>query len=55
MTGVAGAYFKVMAYSMIIALAASFLVSWIIVPILAVVFSRGKEIRRKRTQNPLDP
>lgn len=48
MTGVAGAYFKVMAYSMIIALAASFLVSWIIVPILAVVFSRGKEIRRKK-------
>lgn len=47
MTGVAGAYFQVMAYSMIIALASSFFVTWILVPVLAVLFSRGKSIERK--------
>ena len=47
MTGVAGAYFQVMAYSMIIALAASFFVTWIIVPVLAVLFSRGKSLKPK--------
>lgn len=50
MTGVAGAYFKVMAFSMIIALAASFFVTWIIVPVLAVLFSRGKKPSTKHTQ-----
>ena len=39
MTGVAGAYFKVMAFSMIIALAASFLVTWLLVPVLSIVFA----------------
>lgn len=48
MTGVAGAYFQVMAYSMIIALASSFLVTWILVPVLAVLFSRGKSLKPKR-------
>ncbi len=47
MTGVAGAYFQVMAYSMIIALAASFFVTWLLVPVLAVVFSRGKPPKHK--------
>lgn len=48
MTGVAGAYFKVMAYSMIIALTASFLVTWLVVPVLAVIFSRGKSVKQKK-------
>lgn len=48
MTGVAGAYFKVMAYSMIIALTASFLVTWLVVPVLAVLFSRGKSVKQKK-------
>ncbi len=47
MTGVAGAYFQVMAYSMIIALASSFFVTWILVPVLAVLFSRGKKLKQK--------
>jgi CzcA family heavy metal efflux pump len=47
MTGVAGAYFKVMAFSMIIALAASFLVTWLLVPVLSIVFTKNKEIKHK--------
>ena len=47
MTGVAGAYFKVMAFSMIIALAASFLVTWLLVPVLSIVFTKNKEINHK--------
>lgn len=55
MTGVAGAYFQVMAYTMIIALTASFFVSWIIVPVLYLVFSRknghvSKEKKAPRTK-----
>ena len=51
MTGVAGAYFKVMAFSMIIALACSFFVTWFIVPVLSVVFSRNKAPKAKRRSN----
>jgi multidrug efflux pump subunit AcrB len=40
MTGVAGAYFQVMAFTMIIALAASFVVTWLLVPVLAIIFTR---------------
>ena len=44
MTGVAGAYFKVMAFTMIIALACSFFVTWFIAPVLAILFSRNKPV-----------
>ncbi|RXJ51336.1 efflux RND transporter permease subunit [Gelidibacter gilvus] len=47
MTGVAGAYFKVMAFSMIIALSASFLVTWLIVPVLSILFSRNTSVTKK--------
>ena len=47
MTGVAGAYFKVMAFSMIIALAASFLVTWLLVPVLSIIFTKNKELKYK--------
>jgi len=47
MTGVAGAYFKVMAFSMIIALSASFLVTWLVVPVLSILFTRNKPVERK--------
>ncbi|WP_142785062.1 efflux RND transporter permease subunit [Changchengzhania lutea] len=47
MTGVAGAYFKVMAFSMIIALSASFLVTWLVVPVLSIIFTRDKSVKRK--------
>lgn len=44
MTGVAGAYFQVMAYSMIIALSASFLVTWLIVPVLSILLTKNHKI-----------
>lgn len=47
MTGVAGAYFKVMAFSMMIALSASFFVTWLIVPVLSIVFTKNKPIKHK--------
>jgi CzcA family heavy metal efflux pump len=47
MTGVAGAYFQVMAYSMIIALASSFLVTWLVVPVLSILFTSNKPIKNK--------
>jgi CzcA family heavy metal efflux pump len=49
MTGVAGAYFQVMAFSMIIALSASFFVTWLLVPVLSILFTRNKSIERKHT------
>tara|TARA_R110002049_G_scaffold58477_1_gene158977 strand:- start:108 stop:3104 length:2997 start_codon:yes stop_codon:yes gene_type:complete len=47
MTGVAGAYFKVMAFSMIAALACSFLVTWLIVPVLSILFSKSRSSKKK--------
>ena len=51
MTGVAGAYFKVMAFSMIIALACSFLVTWLVVPVLSMLFASKKKIVKKHHTN----
>ena len=42
MTGVAGAYFKVMTDTMIITLVCSFFVSWICLPVVYLLFSRSK-------------
>ena len=42
MTGVAGAYFKVMTNTMIITLVCSFFVTWLILPVIYLLFS-GKE------------
>ena len=42
MTGVAGAYFKVLAFTMIIALVCSFFVSWLVLPILYLVLPNKK-------------
>lgn len=47
MSGVAGAYFKVMAFTMIIALACSFFVTWFIVPVLSIFFARNKDVGHK--------
>ncbi|GGK24816.1 multidrug transporter AcrB [Yeosuana aromativorans] len=49
MTGVAGSYFKVMAFSMIIALASSFFVTWLIAPVLYIIFSKNKTLKSKHT------
>jgi len=52
MTGVAGAYFQVMAYTMIIALTASFFISWIIVPVLYLLFSKDKSHAVEKAKVP---
>ena len=43
MSGVAGAYFKVLTNTMIIALVCSFFVTWLILPILYILFSKNAE------------
>jgi CzcA family heavy metal efflux pump len=46
MSGVAGAYFKVLAFSMIITLSISFLVTWLLLPILFIhIPLRKKEVK----------
>lgn len=55
MSGVAGAYFKVMTNTMIITLLCSFFVTWIGLPVIYILFSkeehnitsRGKEVRQR--------
>jgi len=42
MSGVAGAYFKVMTDTMIITLLCSFLVSWLLLPVVYLLFTREK-------------
>ncbi|MBI1343990.1 MAG: MMPL family transporter [Terrimonas sp.] len=42
MSGVAGAYFKVMTNSMIITLVCSFIVTWLLLPVIYLLFSRHK-------------
>lgn len=50
MTGVAGAYFNVMTNSMIITLVCSFLVTWLILPVIYLLLSsnKRKEITKKQ-------
>jgi len=43
MNGVAGAYFQVMTNTMIITLVCSFLVTWILLPVIYLLFSRSNE------------
>jgi multidrug efflux pump subunit AcrB len=42
MSGVAGAYFKVMTNSMIITLVCSFFVTWLLLPVIYLLFSKKK-------------
>ena len=52
MSGVAGAYFHVLAYTMIIALAASFFVTWIILPMLFLFIPiKIKESKKTHLKN----
>ena len=46
MSGVAGAYFKVMTNSMIITLVCSFFVTWILLPIVYLLFTRNANFRK---------
>jgi len=52
MTGVAGAYFKVMAFTMIIALGASFMVTWLVVPVLSILFTRKQDEKPSKIHEP---
>lgn len=49
MSGVAGAYFKVMTDTMIITLLCSFFASWLLLPIIYLVLSGNKEHPKKET------
>jgi len=49
MTGVAGAYFRIMTNTMMITLVASFFVSWIMLPVFYIVFFGGKKEKRLKT------
>ena len=54
MSGVAGAYFKVMTDAMIITLVCSFLVTWLLLPVVYLLFSREKT-GKMATAAPHDP
>jgi cobalt-zinc-cadmium resistance protein CzcA len=44
MTGIAGAYFKILTMTMIITLLCSFLVTWIGLPVIYLIFSRNRPL-----------
>jgi multidrug efflux pump subunit AcrB len=48
MTGVAGAYFKVMTNTMIITLACSFFVTWIGLPVIYLLLTKEKPTTASR-------
>ena len=53
MSGVAGAYFKVMTNTMIITLVCSFFVTWIFLPVIYLFFTRYKrKSAKKKMKNP---
>jgi heavy metal efflux system protein len=55
MSGVAGAYFKVLAFTMIIALFASFIVTWLVLPALFLLFpTNTKAIKKPVEANPVE-
>ncbi len=49
MSGVAGAYFKVMTNAMIVTLVCSFFVTWILLPVVYLLLSRKDETAKKAT------
>ncbi|MCL2649891.1 MAG: efflux RND transporter permease subunit [Candidatus Azobacteroides sp.] len=51
MSGVAGAYFKVMTNAMIITLICSFLVTWILLPVIYLLLSRKGETSKHETRH----
>src|SRR4029453_12581416 len=50
MSGVAGAYFKVMTNTMIITLLCSFFVTWICLPVIYLLLSRTKKASAAKTK-----
>ncbi len=53
MSGVAGAYFKVLANTMIITLVCSFIVSWLGLPVVYLLFSRKKRKTKVEKDKPV--
>src|SRR5689334_1445263 len=53
MSGVAGAYFKVMTNTMIITLVCSFFVTWICLPVIYLLLSREKRQRSQKNKMPV--
>jgi CzcA family heavy metal efflux pump len=53
LSGVAGAYFKVLANSMIITLVCSFFVSWLGLPVVYLLFSRKKPRQKQEKDRPV--
>ncbi|WP_242917171.1 efflux RND transporter permease subunit [Pontibacter liquoris] len=51
LSGVAGAYFKILANTMIITLVSSFFVTWLGLPVIYLLFSRGKHRIKAATPN----
>jgi len=47
MTGIAGAYFKILTMTMVITLVCSFLVTWMGLPVIYLLFSRNKPLAKK--------
>ncbi|MCJ8164625.1 efflux RND transporter permease subunit [Pontibacter sp. E15-1] len=50
LSGVAGAYFKILANTMMITLACSFLVTWLGLPVIYLLFSRGRHTVKPAAQ-----
>ncbi len=51
MSGVAGAYFKVMTNTMIITLVCSFFVTWLVLPVIFLLFSKNKHKQQKEEKS----
>ena len=52
MSGVAGAYFKVMTDTMIITLVCSFFVTWIVLPVLYLLFTKNVNVNALKNKKP---
>ncbi|MEI6574571.1 MAG: efflux RND transporter permease subunit [Bacteroidota bacterium] len=48
MSGVAGAYFKEMAFTMVIALSSSFIITWLVLPVLFLIFPEKKNSKTQK-------
>ena len=51
MSGVAGAYFKVLAFTMIITLTVSFFITWLVLPMLFLLFTRKEKLVKAVQKN----
>lgn len=52
MSGVAGAYFKVMTNTMIITLVSSFFITWICLPVIYLLLTQNKKNLKKKPEKP---